>query len=175
MPQDQDTPRCGVRATYKRGCRCLRCRVANAQYVRIRRVNPASVALVSAVPVVEHLAKLAELGVGHRQASRLSGVSVSEIRKIRSGRRPALKPETAGRLLAIRVVLAPGQRVKAWPTWRLIHSLQTEGYTLGSLAMHLGLRSAQLQLDHGRVTVRNAVLVRKLHARLTAEGPEVTA
>lgn len=166
----------GTRLTYQRGCRCLPCRAANAIYFRGYRERSDSPALlVSARDAAAHLAGLAELGVGYRQAAQLSGLSVAEIRTVRNGRRTVIRPETEAAILAVRPVLAHGQKVQAWPTWRLIQSLGREGYTLGSLARFMGLQSEQLQLDHGRVTVRNALVVRKLHASLTAEGPEVTA
>jgi hypothetical protein len=165
---------CGSRATYKRGCRCLPCRAAHAAYHRARR-RAIPFELVSAAAAMAHLAHLAGLGVGYRQAARLSGVSTWEIKRVRTGRLHAIRPETEARILAIRPLLAHGQRVSAWPTWRLIHSLEREGFTLGSLARRLGLQTPQLQFDHGRVTVKNALLVRQFHTAVTAEGPEVTA
>jgi len=174
IPRDQDTSGCGTRSTYQRGCRCLPCRAAHADYHRARR-RATPVGLVSAAAAMAHLAHLAGLGVGYRQAARLSGLNVREIQRVRSGARDVIRRETEARILAIRPVLAPGQRVSAWPTWRLIHSLEAEGFTLGSLARRLGLQSAQLQFDHRRVTVRNALMVRHFHAAVTAEGPEVTA
>jgi hypothetical protein len=167
---------CGQRSTYRRGCRCLRCRAANANYERVRRAAETELrALVSATDAAAYLLSLKARGVGYRQAAKLSGLSLTEIREVRAGARQWILPETEAAILTIRPVLALGQHVSAWPTWRLIHSLESEGFTLGSLARRLGLQSGQLQIDHHRVTVKNALMVRHFHARVTAEGPEVSA
>jgi hypothetical protein len=166
----------GARAAYQRGCRCLPCRVANAAYQRQRRASlDDAVALVSSAAAVDHLAQLALLGVGYRQAARLSGLSIAEIRVVRKGRRAYVRADTAARILSVRPVLAPGQRVSAWPTWRLIHSLTREGFTLGALATRLGLHTPHLQFDHTQVTVRNALRVRRLYELVNLEDEEIAS
>lgn len=167
------------RTAYRGGCRCRTCRDAEAGYqkrLRLRRARQELIAgVVDAAQAHAYLVELGAKGVGYRQAARLAGLSIAEIRAVRSGRRQHVRPETAACILAIRPVLAHGVYVSAWPTWRLIHSLRKEGYTLGALALKVGLLTPHLQFDHGQVTVKNALRMRQFYEQVNLEGGEEVA
>jgi hypothetical protein len=59
-----------------------------------------------------------------------------------------------------------GQHVTGWRTWRLIDSLERDGFTRRALAFKLGLRGRGLQLHHRRITVRNALKMRVVYHRI---------
>lgn len=64
-----------------------------------------------------------------------------------------------------------GAKVDAAETWKLIRRLQAERFTKAMIARALGLRGKSLKLDADRVTVRNALKVRRLFRQRM--GPNV--
>lgn len=161
----------GVRATYRRGCRCLLCRCANADYERSRRIQsyPDPGELVDAAGAIAHLTALRTHGIGYRQAAKLAGLSPQLVLEIRDGRRETIRADIATRILGVPFILAHGQRVTAWRTWRLLGSLFGEGYERQVIAKKLGLRSPQLQLHPRHVRVKNALRVRRLWNSIMSE------
>lgn len=146
-------------------CRCVRCRAANADYVRSRRGDflPDPAELVDAKPAAAHLETLKAQGVGYRQAGTLAGLDQGLIKEIRSGQRRQIRADTSTRILGIRGALAPGQRVLSWRTLRFLDSLTREGFHKSDLAQKLGLRDRYLRLQTRRhIRVRNACKVRNL-------------
>lgn len=178
----------GDRRTYQRGCRCLPCCAANAQYAAARRAGDPAPDLVSATQARAHLFSLHSSGVGARQAARLAGLSEREIWDIRSGRRTAIELDTERRILAVQPTPAPGQRISGWRTWRRLDALEREGFTKGELARRLGNKTPKLQIApevrgprrsehepmHRQVTVRTARRVQRLYRYHMDEGPEET-
>lgn len=161
----------GTRASYRRGCRCLQCRAANANYERRRQIisYPDPAELVDAELAVLHLEALRAQGVGYRQAAKLAGVSPQLVSEIRGGQRLLVRADIASRILGMPAVLAHGQRVTAWRTWRFLDSLKREGFPKGELARRLGLQSPQLQLHSRHVRVKNALRVKRLWQRIMSE------
>jgi hypothetical protein len=160
-------PAHGLRA-YRRGCRCVVCRVEGAAYQAHARGG--QLAAVDASPARQHLQQLAALGVGTRQAARLSGLSRAHVVRIATGQQRAIAPDTAAAVLAIRPQLAHGSIVPGVTTWRQIDSLEREGYSRRDLARLLGSRAQQLQL-HRHVRVRSALRVARLYDALASECP----
>lgn len=65
----------------------------------------------------------------------------------------------------------PGAKVDAKETWKLIHRLMAERFTKAMIARALGLRGKSLKLHPDRVTVRNALKVRRLFRQRMGEPP----
>lgn len=128
----------GSRGTYQSGCRCLLCRLANARYRA-----PAPQPKADAIPAQAHLQQLETEQIGVRQASRLSGLSPSYLRKIRKGILPMLPAKTVAAILAIPAVPAAGALVNAWQTKRLLRALKDEDFTPTTLAKRLQIPSLQ--------------------------------
>lgn len=159
----------GDRRHYARGCRCTRCRAANAAYVRTRRAGalyPDPAELVDASPAEAHLMVLRGQGVGYRQAAKLAGLDESLVVKIRKGLKNPIRADTLARILGVPAVLAHGQTVTGWRTWRLLHSLRGEEFPAGRLARMLGNRTPKLQIRRRRVRVKTALKVRALYRRV---------
>lgn len=160
----------GDRRTYRSlGCRCVKCRAANAAYERARCTvsYPDPGEQVDAAPVVAYLATLRSHGVGYKQAATLAGVGTRFVKNVRLGRHHTVRADLATRMLGIQPVLAHGQQVTAWRTWRFLDSLLGEGYSHTALALFLGV--PQLRLDRRVVTVRTALRVKGLWQRIMAE------
>jgi hypothetical protein len=160
-------PTHGLRA-YRRGCRCVVCRVENAAYIAAVRRSPRPT--VDASPARRHLQQLAALGVGSRQAAQLGRLSRAALVRILTGQQATIYASTAAAVLAIRPVLAHGASVPGVTTWRQIDSLEREGYTRRTLGRLLGSQAQQLQL-HRRVRVRSALRVARLYDALASECP----
>jgi hypothetical protein len=158
----------GSRRTYRRGCKCTTCRAANAAYVQTRRLllGPDPAELVPTQPVLLRLMELRYQGVGYRQVAKLSGLCFQLVLDIRLGRKTRVRADMATRLLSVPAVLAHGTHVTGWRTWRLIDSLKRDGFTQRRVAFQLGLRGRNLNLHHRHITVRNALRVRLLYARV---------
>lgn len=157
------------RASYKRGCRCLECKAANATYEAERRRRAHEEQLVDAKPAELKLFAMRAEGIGYRQAAKLTGLSESTVLDIRQGRTPFITRRTAQLILECRFSLAHGQVVTGWRTRRLLDSLQRDGFTKREIARRLGAHSPELQLNLKRCRVRTALRVRALHARINAE------
>lgn len=163
----------GTRAEYRQGCRCLPCRRANALYAAQRyasRRRGAHGALVDARDARRHLRKLGKRGIGKRQASRLSGLSLWVIAAVRSGRLIAIRPSTASRILAIRPVMALGTCVSAETVERLVRRLKGEDFDPAALAGRLRLSEQWVRRHHRRVKGRTAARVQRLWDTVMAGG-----
>lgn len=164
----------GTRSRYVRGCRCDRCRRANADYANRRALvtyRPAD--LVPAAQAREHLEVLRGLGVGLRAVAAATGLGRTALGKIRSGRSRRCHPETARLILGVSGFdRAPRAAVDAGPTWELVDELVGAGIPKVRLAEALGNARA-LQLGRGRVTRAHQEAVEALHWRLWAREPRV--
>jgi hypothetical protein len=159
--------------SYRQGCRCTACRVAHAAYRRDRRQGcqfPDPSEHVDALPARQHLAMLRAQGVGYRQAAHLAHVSEPRILNIRTGALSHIRADTQTRILSVRAILAHGQTVTGWRTWRLLDSLKREGYTQGRIAHLLEHQAGQLQIGRKHCTVKTALHVRALYRYLNREG-----
>jgi len=135
------------------GCRCLRCRAANADYrqdVARRKAYGTWNPFVDAGPVRDHVRRMMDTyGCGTYLISTLAGVSSSQVQHLlgmgqRDGTRTAAKirTETAARLLSVRVsldVLPPAQPVSPLGSRRRLHALIAVGWPRKHLATRYGL------------------------------------
>lgn len=127
--------------------------------------------MVPAAPVRAHLKRLARQGVGHKSVAAACDVSKTVLGDVLWGGKKLVRRRTADRVLAVtKDAIADGGRIDAAPTWKLIGELLEMGMTRSAIARELGQRSAVLQLSRHLVEARSALAVRKLHARVKAQG-----
>lgn len=170
--------RCGTRSAYTAGCHCGACRAANSAYQvqrAARAKNPtladAAAQQVPAAPVRDHLRALAAAGVGLRALAAATGLSRSQLSKIRSGTARTVRPRTRDAVLAIQPThAAAGALVDAAPTWRRIDALLAAGWTKSRLAAELGRTGRGLQLGRRRVTKANADRIEEIWRRHVVEA-----
>lgn len=165
---------CGTRLRYYSGCRCSDCRRANTEYEKTRRLARADGdhrGLVDTARALAHLQWLSERGVGYRNVAEAASVSTGTLYLIRSGKRTRIRAHVEKRLLAVTpAALADGAHVDASPSWALIEELLAWGYSRARIASEMrGRRAHALQLSRGLITLRNATLVQRVHARLKRE------
>lgn len=161
--------RCGTRTGYTAGCRCDACRAAHRVYNRewLRRearirygIEPPKPARwIDATEVREHLIWLQSIGIGRRLVAKHSGVSASQIVKLRTGTTLRTNPATATRILAVsRLALPPRGRVDAARTIKQLKDLQKAGWTKVAIGRAItgnpGCKS--LQVRGPKVTVDTA-------------------
>lgn len=169
----------GTRAKYvAEKCRCDDCRAANAAYTRERLRNEArvrygiaepTVAYVDATEARDHLRWLRSVGIGKCRVHELTGVALSSIEKIRSGKVTKCRPRTAEKILGVRRSLAAGgANVDATKTWKQIEDLLAAGYTKTWIAKQLGSKAKvpTLQVGRKQVLASTARKVDELHERL---------
>ncbi len=173
-------PRCGTRSAYASGCRCEPCTVANRVYARELRRHRARVSYgiethvdpyVDADDARAHLNWLSAQGVGRRAVSEATGLSQSNIVKIRSGKRQRIRRETEASILAVGTHRRrPRSLVDLDKAQVLIDDLLTIGYTKAAIAKALGAQTPALQLSKRMTAERMARLV-EVYTRLVAMHP----
>jgi hypothetical protein len=163
----------GTRTKYRGGCRCLRCRAANARYEAERAQARAAGdwnGLVPADAARNHIALLSKAGLGRNAMAAASDIAPAVISRIKSGQSAHIRKRTEERLLAVsKDAVSDAARVRAYPTWRQIRSLLAEGFTQAELARRLGYKSPSLQLGKKWILARNAARVDRLYRRLMQE------
>jgi hypothetical protein len=162
---------CGTRVRYYGGCRCDACRAANTAYERERaaaRARGESGRIVSAERARSHLAMLRKQGIGYKTAADAAKVAPSIVAKIVYGERTKIRAQTEARILAVTEAAAADRAyIDGTETLRRIGELLAWGYTKTRIASEvLGRPARSLQIKPGRVTVRNAERVRRVHERL---------
>lgn len=168
----------GTRAKYVvEKCRCELCTQANRDYARQRDrqerrarygFDKPRPAYIDATEAREHLRWLSKVGVGKRQVHAQTGVSLTSIYDIRSGRLTKCRLSTANKILAVgRSKTADGALVDAKQTWRRIDDLLKHGWTKRAIAEALGskAKTPSLQLGRNTVTTRQARAIEQLHER----------
>jgi hypothetical protein len=159
-------------------CRCEPCRLAQRQYNRnrvraIARPDENWCPYVPADKAREHLAWLADCGVGIKTVAKLSGVPHGSLSKVvygQGGRAPSrrIRPETERRILAVMPHHAAGaQKIPAAHTWRLLNDLIARGWTRAELARRLGTQGPGLQIGRHQVRASTARKVERLHTELS--------
>lgn len=170
----------GVRSSYVKGCRCNRCRAANADYYKSQReIRPARDVrddTVDASRAREILAHLSELGIGRNSVHKACGVSKRLIWDIASGRAKRVLRSTESRILAIQpqAALPRGANVDAELTLQQISALRREGFTKGDIAERLNRFSDRLRIGESgrRVRVSSVEKVNKLYQKLMPADEE---
>lgn len=160
-----------------KGCRCEPCAAANRAAVAeaARRVEPA---YISAGPAREHIAFLAEHGIGLKTVAKASGVSHGALWKLMYGKRQAdgtqkpsrrIRPETAEKILAVTLDGgADGSRVPAGPTLAAVERLVAAGVPKVRIAERCGQTGPGLQIGTEYVTRRTARAIAEMAAELDA-------
>lgn len=170
-------------------CRCDECRAANADAARRRRRDIAYgqwQPLTDAGPVVDHLRRLSQRGIGLRRVAELSGLpyrsltrliyatatgSPSPPRRVHTG--------TAQRILAVPLNStspAGGARIDGVGTQRRLQALVAVGWNVSALADMLGRDTASLRrtLHRERVNASTAAAVADMYERLWDTPPPET-
>lgn len=134
-----------------KGCRCDRCRKANAEAEknRYRQRGYGRHPFVDAAPVREHLQLLAARGIKPKRVAYLSGVSQPSIVKIFDGRTRRVRPETAKAILAVQPsvdLLADRARIDGAGTRRRLQALIAIGWSRTKLAERVGIHRTNLCL-----------------------------
>jgi len=127
---------------------------------------------VPAGEIRAHVAALIARGVGVHQQALLARVSPQTVVHVWRGSRDQIRAATAEKLIAIRPVLAPGQRVSACECWGIMDAILDEGYHQADIARCLGSQTARIYWDRGvaaRVRVSTVLKVRALARRLMGE------
>lgn len=179
----------GTRSRYVADrCRCEPCTAANRDYHRSNErrrahasANPARQYLVDAEPARQHVHSLQAAGMGWRRIATQAGVGGTVVKKLvwgdpARGQAPAkrLRPETAQRLLAVRLMRADHARVPSIGTQRRLRALVALGWSQSKLATELGLTPANFgtTVHHsGQVYESTARAVRELYERLWQTPP----
>lgn len=158
-------PPCGTRARYTRGCHCKLCKRANMVYQQRRVRGPPR--KVDAAPVRAHLLALREAGIGLSPVASAAGVNVCLLKKVMGGKATILRIKADVILAVCAAPKLPYSLVDAMLTRQLVDELLDEGMTKRELALRLGSRSRnpQLQIGKGRKRVRVQIEtnVRLLH------------
>lgn len=169
----------GVRSSYVKGCRCNRCRAANADYYKARRGTRAAQGsddTVDASRAREMLVHLSELGIGRNSVHKACGVGKRVIWDIASGQAKRILRSTETRILAIQpqVALPRGANVDAEITLQQIDALRREGFTKGDIAERLNRFSDRLHIGESgeKVRVSSAEKVNKLYQALMPADEE---
>ena len=180
----------GHRAAYVLDkCRCDPCTEAANAYARDtsrQQVYGRWDHYVDAEPVREHLRALMASGMGLKRIVALGHASGGTLNKILYGhpnadgtRRPParrVRKETAQRVLAIRLDLAPAAPVDAEPTRRRLQALVALGWPVYRLGQRLGMRHPGnlwpvVSGHREHVTRATAEAVRDLYATLADQSP----
>lgn len=164
----------GVRLKYMAGCRCMRCRAANARYEsekQTRRKMGLGNGLVSAKRAQAHIIRLSKLGIGRRMVSDASGVGITTIQKVRSGIKTQIRANTERAILAVTSdAAADGAYIPARETWAKINWLLQEGFTKTQINQRaLGNKSKGLKLRKDRILAVNALKIEKFYNLIRAE------
>ena len=158
---------------WRNGCRCYECTTAGVLYEKQRANKKARgwQPYVDNTEAREHLQWLEAQGVGLRAVAAASGLTRSQLSRIRSGSTTRSRRESIDAVLAVGTHHASaGAVVDGARTTRLIAELVELGYTRGSIAQALGASTRALQVcKRGTVLRSTADKVEALHRRLTAE------
>ena len=168
----------GTRAKYVvEKCRCEPCTDANRRYQRERLRHDARVrygievprvAYIDATEARDHLRWLSSVGVGRTQVHLRTGVAISSIDKIRTGKVRKARQATVDAILAVgRSHVADGTLIDARSTWRKIGDLKQAGYSQTWIARQLGSTAKRpaLQIGRDKVTAGTARKIAELHER----------
>lgn len=156
---------------WRNGCRCFDCTSAGVLYELKREARKARgiEPFVDNTEARNHLLWLQSQNVGLRAVAEVSGLSRTELWKIRSGARVKSRPALIAKVLAVGAHrTAPGARVDSAKTLALLEDMVSMGHTRAELAARLGYKSPKLQ--YGATVLRSTQdKVTKLHRELAAQ------
>lgn len=158
---------------WRNGCRCYECTSAGVLYEKRRAARKArgEEPFVDNAEARAHLVWLESQGVGLRTVAEASGLTRSQLARIRSGSTTRSKPETVARVLAVHKGVAKGGAViDGTRTMQLVAELVEMGWTKGAIAQALGASTKALQVCRRGTLLRStADKVARLHLEATAE------
>jgi hypothetical protein len=168
----------GHKMRYMAGCRCRKCRAANAAYeqelTKNRRLHGPN-DLVATTRVYRHLKYLQQFGMGHKTVARHAKVGKTVLAEILWYGKKLMRRRAEMRVLAVQSTLdtLPRNRnIPAVDTITKIRHLIRWGYPKALINRDaLGLQGAGLQIHSlkgktGTVTVKSAVKIRDFFARV---------
>lgn len=167
----------GDRLRYMAGCRCTPCRAANSAYeterAKARRRGEWN-GLVPAEKARLHLLRLTEAGIGRDTVADITGLCVTTISEIRTGRQKNLRALNEKAILAISPddVVNDAQLIPARETWTRIRWLIREGFSKAEIARRLGYKTPNLQLNKHRIMAKTAMRIEKLYNSVRLGGEE---
>lgn len=142
----------GTTVRYSRGCRCLPCRSANAEYQRQGRLNRfyGRSNLVDAEPARQHLARLKAAGMTNEQIVAAAGFSAGSLRGLRYGTMrldgswaapsKRITRDTEAKVLAIKIPTMD----RNVGVMRRLQALQAIGWTLREISDRTGISHRHL-------------------------------
>lgn len=174
----------GTHTRYGYGCRCEKCRAANAAASEAYRRRRARIewgaeppAMVDAEPVRAHVLRLMAAGVGWQRIGPAAGLSEGPISGLlyRTPRTKRMQRRTAEAILALRAedLIADGTYVDPSGTIRRIQALAAAGWTRSEIGRRIGIGPNNMPelLRASRVTARRARQVRALYDELWDRPP----
>ncbi len=172
-PAGASVPSHGTRSSYTKGCRCNKCRAANADYSKLRREGRSCLKekeeVVDATVAREFLESLSELGIGRNSVHKACGVGKRLIWDISSGKTKRILRSTQERILAIQPqdALPRGAIVDSDITLQQIGALIKEGFTKGDIADRLHRLSGRLRIgEKNKVRASSALKINRLYRAL---------
>lgn len=161
----------GVRLRYMAGCRCDACRKANSSYEnerqKARRAGDWN-GIVPATAARAHMLKLRRQGVGRRAVQACTDIADTILQEVVSGKKANIRARTARLILLVtKAQAADHALISAKASRRLLDELLAEEYPESYLATRLGYKNGRLQFTSGKITVRNAAQIERLHRELT--------
>lgn len=169
-------PKHGERRCYMAGCRCDKCRAANAAYCkryRLDRHTTGRPRRVDARPYIKLAERYAAHGWSHSQMADLAGCCETIFFALINGRSVHLNQKTARQLDAMPTTPpdAPGRTrsVNATGSIRRVRALIAIGHDLISIAKAIGITDTALgriiNNEHERITARNAHAITALYSK----------
>jgi len=134
-------------------CRCRPCRDGSSAYERDRQRRHlyGKTFYVPADASRDYVRALGDQGMGWKRVARAAGISESVVWKLLYGdpsRNLApskrIRPATAQALLAVKLDLAPGQKVEPTGTGRRLQALVALGWSVGQISSRTGLDRQRL-------------------------------
>jgi hypothetical protein len=156
------------------GCRCDECRVAASLRInKWRRERALGITrMVEADATRDHLRWLSDCGIGQVAVEVASGVSRSQVVKIKLGQVKRVRIETERRILAVSLADGkPGAPVRNPAVFRMVEELKAQGWSERELARRIGLcgqSGLQLNRRTQRVTSAKAQRIEALYRELMA-------
>jgi len=166
----------GDRLRYLQGCKCFRCKLANADYQWNRRRaiqrgegNPD----VSAEAARLHLLYLAREGVGLRAVAKAADLNRKTVQLVRNRGRGLIRKKTADAILGVsRHAALANAAVDGRRTLARIARLVHHGWTRKAIAFSIGKHTPALQVGRvyqraasGKVAKRNHDAIRALYVQ----------
>lgn len=166
-------------------CRCRPCRDGSSRYERDRQRRHlyGKTFYVPAEPARAHVRALGEQGMGWKRVARAAGISESIVWKLlygdaSRGMAPSkkIRPKTAQALLAVKLDVAPGQKVDPTGTGRRLQALVTLGWSIGRISTETGLDRQCLDaaVHFQGITAATRDAVARAYDRLWNQAPPQT-